>query len=156
MGRREAVGNWEGGKTEPRLPQHSAYARLLEGSAARFPAPEPATPPTPEPTPGPAAVGDVWRSGRRVDRSGNVGQEHGAASGGGRQEHVDVAPPGREEDDREARPRPGRGRSASATTASTDSPHEPVGHGRTTTPLRVRLQTDLAQSRNDARLTAAS
>ncbi|MFI8426063.1 telomere-associated protein Tap [Streptomyces sp. NPDC085479] len=37
--RREAVGNWETGKTEPRPPKRAAYARLLEGLAARFPAP---------------------------------------------------------------------------------------------------------------------
>ncbi|WP_055698090.1 telomere-associated protein Tap [Streptomyces silaceus] len=49
--RREAVGNWESGKTEPRPPKRAAYARLLEGLAARFPAPVPdqgePTPPTP-------------------------------------------------------------------------------------------------------------
>ncbi|MEU1663161.1 helix-turn-helix transcriptional regulator [Streptomyces sparsogenes] len=38
--RREAVGNWESGKTEPRPPKRAAYARLLEGLAERFPAPE--------------------------------------------------------------------------------------------------------------------
>ncbi len=38
--RREAVGNWEGGRTEPRPPQRAAYARLLVGLAARFPAPD--------------------------------------------------------------------------------------------------------------------
>ncbi|PWI43030.1 helix-turn-helix transcriptional regulator [Streptomyces sp. ICBB 8177] len=46
--RREAVGNWETGKTEPRPPKRAAYARLLEGLAARFPAPaadEPAAAP---------------------------------------------------------------------------------------------------------------
>ncbi|MDQ0847564.1 helix-turn-helix transcriptional regulator [Streptomyces sp. V1I6] len=37
--RREAVGNWEAGRTEPRPPKRAAYARLLEGLAARFPAP---------------------------------------------------------------------------------------------------------------------
>ncbi|WP_157873376.1 helix-turn-helix transcriptional regulator, partial [Streptomyces neyagawaensis] len=36
--RREAVGNWESGRTEPRPPQRAAYARLLESLAARFPA----------------------------------------------------------------------------------------------------------------------
>ncbi|MGA4844565.1 telomere-associated protein Tap [Streptomyces sp. G45] len=36
--RREAVGNWESGRTEPRPPKRAAYARLLEGLAARFPA----------------------------------------------------------------------------------------------------------------------
>ena len=45
--RREAVGNWEAGRTEPRPPQRAAYARLLEGLAARFPVPE--TPPTAAP-----------------------------------------------------------------------------------------------------------
>lgn len=38
--RREAVANWESGKNEPRPPQRTAYARLLEGLAARFPAPD--------------------------------------------------------------------------------------------------------------------
>ena len=59
--RREAVGNWELGKTEPRPPQRAAYARLLEGLAARFPAPEAADPEpavpetfTPAPAPSPA------------------------------------------------------------------------------------------------------
>ncbi|MGW5047881.1 telomere-associated protein Tap [Streptomyces griseoluteus] len=65
--RREAVGNWETGKTEPRPPKRAAYARLLEGLAARFPAPAadapaapaPAVPkvldgPVPEPIPAPA------------------------------------------------------------------------------------------------------
>ncbi|MFB6437709.1 helix-turn-helix domain-containing protein [Streptomyces sp. NPDC056411] len=37
--RREAVGNWEAGRTEPRPPKRAAYARLLEGLAARFSAP---------------------------------------------------------------------------------------------------------------------
>ncbi|MFF5827271.1 helix-turn-helix transcriptional regulator, partial [Streptomyces bacillaris] len=36
--RREAVGNWEAGRTEPRSAKRAAYARLLEGLAARFPA----------------------------------------------------------------------------------------------------------------------
>lgn len=57
--RREAVGNWEAGRTEPRPPQRAAYARLLEKLAERFPAPqseapgEPAAPETfaAEPTP---------------------------------------------------------------------------------------------------------
>ncbi|SHM23529.1 telomere-associated protein Tap [Actinacidiphila paucisporea] len=52
--RREAVGNWEAGRTEPRPPQRAAYARLLEGLAARFPTPEPPAP-TPEARPAPAA-----------------------------------------------------------------------------------------------------
>ncbi|MFF6771967.1 telomere-associated protein Tap [Streptomyces sp. NPDC012637] len=36
--RRETIGNWETGATEPRAPKRAAYARLLEGLAARFPA----------------------------------------------------------------------------------------------------------------------
>ncbi|MCX5589546.1 telomere-associated protein Tap [Streptomyces erythrochromogenes] len=64
--RREAVGNWEIGKTEPRPPKRAAYARLLEGLAARFPTPAvdaPASAPAPVvpeaftgPVPAPAAV----------------------------------------------------------------------------------------------------
>ncbi|MFJ7069694.1 telomere-associated protein Tap [Streptomyces sp. NPDC101115] len=38
--RRETIGNWESGMTEPRPPKRAAYARLLEGLAARFPAPD--------------------------------------------------------------------------------------------------------------------
>ncbi|MFJ4877323.1 telomere-associated protein Tap [Streptomyces sp. NPDC088745] len=67
--RREAVGNWETGRTEPRPPKRAAYARLLEGLAARFPAPasdvpaaapapvapEAFTGPAPEPAPAAAA-----------------------------------------------------------------------------------------------------
>ncbi|KMS72131.1 transcriptional regulator [Streptomyces leeuwenhoekii] len=48
--RRETIGNWEAGITEPRPPKRAAYARLLEGLAARFPAPAtdaPATAPAP-------------------------------------------------------------------------------------------------------------
>ncbi|WUH88788.1 helix-turn-helix transcriptional regulator [Streptomyces sp. NBC_00433] len=52
--RREAVGNWESGRTEPRPPQRAAYARLLEGLAARFPAPQ--APAAPVPGPQPAAA----------------------------------------------------------------------------------------------------
>ncbi|MFF7199141.1 telomere-associated protein Tap [Streptomyces sp. NPDC088197] len=52
--RREAVGNWEAGRTEPRPPQRAAYARLLEGLAAQFPTPE--TPPAPTPQAQPAAT----------------------------------------------------------------------------------------------------
>ncbi|MFE3995191.1 telomere-associated protein Tap [Streptomyces goshikiensis] len=48
--RREAVGNWEIGKSEPRPPKRAAYARLLEGLAARYPAPA-ADAPAPAPTP---------------------------------------------------------------------------------------------------------
>ncbi|TGA91163.1 helix-turn-helix transcriptional regulator [Streptomyces sp. MZ04] len=49
--RREAVGNWEAGRTEPRPPKRAAYARLLEGLAERFPAPPGAEPTTPPPAP---------------------------------------------------------------------------------------------------------
>ncbi|MDX3483219.1 helix-turn-helix transcriptional regulator, partial [Streptomyces scabiei] len=49
--RREAVGNWETGKTEPRPPKRAAYARLLEGLAARFPAPATDAPTAPPPVP---------------------------------------------------------------------------------------------------------
>jgi DNA-binding XRE family transcriptional regulator len=52
--RREAVGNWEAGRTEPRPPQRAAYARLLEGLATRFPAPQAPAAPVPEPQPAPA------------------------------------------------------------------------------------------------------
>lgn len=60
--RREAVGNWESGRTEPRPPQRAAYARLLDGLATRFPAPgteadtdpEPAAPNTFATAPAPA------------------------------------------------------------------------------------------------------
>ncbi|MEV7160243.1 helix-turn-helix transcriptional regulator [Streptomyces misionensis] len=60
--RREAVGNWETGKTEPRPPKRAAYARLLEGLAARFPAPAsdapaaPTAPTVPEAFTGPVPV----------------------------------------------------------------------------------------------------
>ncbi|AWI32748.1 telomere-associated protein Tap [Streptomyces tirandamycinicus] len=46
--RREAVSGWEAGRTEPRAPKRAAYARLLEGLAARYPAPAPETRETPE------------------------------------------------------------------------------------------------------------
>ncbi len=50
--RREAVGNWEreNGNIEPRPPKRAAYARLLEGLAARFPAESPETPAAQEST----------------------------------------------------------------------------------------------------------
>ncbi|POG43193.1 transcriptional regulator [Streptomyces sp. ZL-24] len=64
---RATLVNWESGKTEPRPPARAAYARLLDGLAARHPAPTPAPepepvvpatftpapPPTPAPTPAP-------------------------------------------------------------------------------------------------------
>ncbi|MCW7984684.1 transcriptional regulator [Streptomyces platensis subsp. clarensis] len=70
--RREAVGNWEAGRTEPRPPKRAAYARLLEGLAARFPAPDTAAlapteasaTPTGAPTaPEPVAVPDAPEAG---------------------------------------------------------------------------------------------
>ncbi|WP_344497367.1 telomere-associated protein Tap [Streptomyces enissocaesilis] len=48
--RRETIGNWESGETEPRPPKRAAYARLLEGLAARFPTPA-ADASTPAPAP---------------------------------------------------------------------------------------------------------
>ncbi|MFF0674267.1 telomere-associated protein Tap [Streptomyces tendae] len=57
--RRETIGNWESGVTEPRPPKRAAYARLLEGLAARFPAPDSDAPPAPavrEAFTGPAPV----------------------------------------------------------------------------------------------------
>ncbi|MFF8910967.1 telomere-associated protein Tap [Streptomyces olivaceoviridis] len=55
--RRETIGNWESGVTEPRPPKRAAYARLLEGLAARFPAPAPAVPEAfTGPAPAPVAV----------------------------------------------------------------------------------------------------
>ncbi|GBQ03496.1 helix-turn-helix domain-containing protein [Streptomyces spongiicola] len=52
--RREAVSGWEAGRTEPRAPKRAAYARLLEGLAARYPAPEaePTAPDVAVPGPG--------------------------------------------------------------------------------------------------------
>ncbi|GAB2606218.1 hypothetical protein GCM10027168_43880 [Streptomyces capparidis] len=41
--RRETIAEWEAGRKEPRPPKRAAYIRLLEGLAARYPAP-PATP----------------------------------------------------------------------------------------------------------------
>ncbi|WP_326581873.1 helix-turn-helix domain-containing protein (plasmid) [Actinacidiphila glaucinigra] len=50
--RTQSVGDWEAGRREPRPPKRDAYARLLEGLAARFPAPaetaEPVAAPVPE------------------------------------------------------------------------------------------------------------
>ncbi|MFG2220492.1 telomere-associated protein Tap [Streptomyces sp. NPDC048685] len=60
--RRETIGNWESGETEPRPPKRAAYARLLEGLATRFPAPAldaptaAPTPVVPEAFTGPASV----------------------------------------------------------------------------------------------------
>ncbi|WP_438297381.1 telomere-associated protein Tap [Streptomyces sp. HUAS TT7] len=68
--RRESVTSWEAGRTEPRQPQRAAYLRLLEGLAARYPAPSIAAPqlmpepapvsaPAPAATPAPAAAGPL-------------------------------------------------------------------------------------------------
>ncbi|MEU8571514.1 helix-turn-helix transcriptional regulator [Streptomyces pathocidini] len=51
--RREAVGNWEAGRSEPRPPKRAAYARLLEGLANRYPAGSPPEPAAPATTPAP-------------------------------------------------------------------------------------------------------
>ncbi|MEU3303674.1 helix-turn-helix transcriptional regulator [Streptomyces sp. NPDC006678] len=52
--RRETVTGWESGRTDPRPPKRGAYSRLLDGLAARHPAPDPAPEPTPAHTPTPA------------------------------------------------------------------------------------------------------
>lgn len=55
--RRETVTGWESGRTDPRPPKRAAYARLLDGLAARHPGEQgQATPPsvTAEPAPAPA------------------------------------------------------------------------------------------------------
>ncbi|MFE1786175.1 helix-turn-helix transcriptional regulator, partial [Streptomyces sp. NPDC059506] len=52
--RRATVVNWESGKAEPRPPRREAYIRLLDGLAARYPAPA-AAPAPPAPTPATAA-----------------------------------------------------------------------------------------------------
>ncbi len=49
------VASWESGRTEPKAPKRAAYARLLEGLAARFPAAEPAAEPVAERAPEPVA-----------------------------------------------------------------------------------------------------
>ncbi|WP_331742030.1 helix-turn-helix domain-containing protein (plasmid) [Streptomyces sp. NBC_00726] len=46
--RRESVGNWESGRSEPRPPKRAAYARLLEGLATRFAPEEPGEGEAPE------------------------------------------------------------------------------------------------------------
>ncbi|GGR46221.1 telomere-associated protein Tap [Streptomyces netropsis] len=92
--RREAVGNWESGKTEPRPPKRAAYARLLEGLAARYPAPAAAAPtadlaaavpeaftgpaPEPEPVPEPAAVPPTRPAARSTSRPAPSSQRPGA------------------------------------------------------------------------------
>ncbi|MGW7353710.1 telomere-associated protein Tap [Streptomyces sp. NPDC054784] len=102
--RREAVGSWEAGRTEPRPPKRAAYARLLEGLAARFPAPAdtvdvpaaapqlpavapesaldpaPAATPTPVPVPAaPAAVRPAPAANSRRPGGRRAGQEPAAA-----------------------------------------------------------------------------
>ncbi|MEU0374294.1 helix-turn-helix domain-containing protein [Streptomyces sp. NPDC006283] len=59
--RRETVTSWEAGRTEPRPPKRAAYVRLLEGLAARHPAPAPA----PEPPAAPAPAAPPPRSPRQ-------------------------------------------------------------------------------------------
>ncbi|WP_049580055.1 helix-turn-helix transcriptional regulator, partial [Streptomyces sp. SBT349] len=55
--RRETVNAWEAGRTEPRPPRLQAYIRLLEGWAARYPAPvEPPRPRTPPTSARPSSV----------------------------------------------------------------------------------------------------
>nr|WP_240360996.1 helix-turn-helix domain-containing protein [Streptomyces clavuligerus] len=70
--RREAVGNWETGKTEPRPPKRAAYARLLEGLAQRFPRPASDAPGgCPDPAGGSGGVHRPrvrFRPGSRSDR----------------------------------------------------------------------------------------
>ncbi|MGK5629154.1 telomere-associated protein Tap [Streptomyces sp. URMC 123] len=67
--RRETVMAWESGKTEPRPPKRAAYARLLEGLAARYPTPA---------TDAPAAVG-----GPHVPPAMAPTDEHRAKEAGG-------------------------------------------------------------------------
>lgn len=63
--RRETVADWESGRSAPRPPQRAAYLRLLEGLAARYPAPEAADPAAPSPTspPSPTATNQETRGG---------------------------------------------------------------------------------------------
>ncbi|NEC20297.1 helix-turn-helix domain-containing protein [Streptomyces parvus] len=74
--RREAVGNWETGKTEPRPPKRAAYARLLEGLADRFPASDAPEPPIPEmftdAPPQPVAAPPVPQSGTKPVAASNT------------------------------------------------------------------------------------
>ncbi|SCK05908.1 Helix-turn-helix domain-containing protein [Streptomyces sp. WMMB 714] len=62
--RRETVADWESGRSEPRPPQRAAYLRLLEGLAARYPAPEAAEPTAPPPSqPSRATTNSATRGG---------------------------------------------------------------------------------------------
>ncbi|MFF7177047.1 telomere-associated protein Tap [Streptomyces sp. NPDC008121] len=56
----QTVKNWESGRSEPRQPRRQAYRRLLEGWAAKYPAPEPEVmrAPPPETAPVPAQAPD--------------------------------------------------------------------------------------------------
>ncbi|MCL7382168.1 helix-turn-helix transcriptional regulator [Streptomyces sp. 35G-GA-8] len=88
--RREAVGNWEIGKSEPRPPKRAAYARLLEGLAARFPtpvadvpaaAPAPVVPKSftgPVPEPVPAAVPPSRQAASNTARPSATSRRPGA------------------------------------------------------------------------------
>ena len=65
--RRETVADWETGRSEPRPPKRSAYLRLLDGLAARYPAP---------PSGEPAAAS----AGSASAGSASAGSEPGAAA----------------------------------------------------------------------------
>ncbi|MFE0418330.1 telomere-associated protein Tap [Streptomyces tendae] len=100
--RRETIGNWESGVTEPRPPKRAAYARLLEGLAARFSAPASAAPqalavpeaftgPAPAPVlaadtpaapaPAPAAASRPARTARPTSTSRRPGAKQAALAG---------------------------------------------------------------------------
>ncbi|MGX1887285.1 telomere-associated protein Tap [Streptomyces sp. NPDC055287] len=66
--RRESIGNWEAGRSEPRPPKRAAYARLLEGLAHRYPAHSTATQDTvaPETFTGPATPAPVPQEPRSL------------------------------------------------------------------------------------------
>lgn len=108
--RRETIGNWEAGVTEPRPPKRAAYARLLEGLAARFPAPAtdaPATAPAP-------AIPEAF-TGRPSPgtRAGSGARQRPAIASGDKQHQAVgsvVAASGCEESDEEAGHHGGRGR----------------------------------------------
>ncbi|GAA2446115.1 telomere-associated protein Tap [Streptomyces macrosporus] len=76
--RRETVAGWETGRSEPRPPKREAYARLLEGWAARYPAeagdpgPERAPAPAPEPITA-ASAAPATPAVAEADRTGDGG-----------------------------------------------------------------------------------